>query len=131
MQDGKYRAIFSKNLKYYMDLNKKTQNDIIRDLGINKSAISTWCNGTRLPRMDKVDLLARYCGIKRSDLIEDKSDCEGAAPAIITTDESAFLAGYRSLNAAGRQEARSHMDYLCSQERYKKDIELSEDLGSA
>ena len=56
-----------------MNIHQKTQSDLINDLGFNKSAISTWCNGTRLPRMDKVDILARYFNIKRSDLIEDKS----------------------------------------------------------
>lgn len=72
MIDDKYRQIFSKNLRYYMDINSKTQNDIVRDLKINKSAISTWCNGTRLPRMDKVEALARYFGVNKSDLIEEK-----------------------------------------------------------
>lgn len=74
MSEDLYKKIFSKNLRYYMELNGKTQVDIINDLGINKSAISTWCNGTRLPRMDKVDALAKYFGISRSDLIEDKTD---------------------------------------------------------
>ena len=50
----------------------KTQIDIVRDLGINRSSISSWVRGTRLPRMDKVDLLAQYFGVKRSDLIETK-----------------------------------------------------------
>ena len=55
-------------------MNGKTQTDLINDLGFNKSAVSTWCNGTRLPRMDKVDALAKYFKINRSDLIEEKSD---------------------------------------------------------
>ncbi|HIX25271.1 MAG TPA: helix-turn-helix domain-containing protein [Candidatus Lachnoclostridium avicola] len=59
-----------------MSLNRKTQSDIINDLGYNKSAVSTWCNGTRLPRMDKVDALAKYFGINRSDLIEEKNQHE-------------------------------------------------------
>ena len=54
-------------------MNGKSQKDLITDLGFNKSAVSTWCNGTRLPRMDKVETLARYFGINRSDLIEEKS----------------------------------------------------------
>lgn len=73
MSEEDYKKIFSKNLNYFMELNEKTQMDIINDLGFNKSSVSTWCNGTRLPRMDKVDTLAKYFGIKRSDLIEDKS----------------------------------------------------------
>ena len=74
MSDEIYKKIFSKNLNHYMKINEKNQSDIINDLGFNKSAVSTWCNGTRLPRMDKVDALAKYFGISRSDLIEDKSE---------------------------------------------------------
>ncbi|WP_302410613.1 helix-turn-helix transcriptional regulator [uncultured Clostridium sp.] len=72
MSEEIYKKIFSKNLNYYMEKNQKTQSDIINDLGFNKSAVSTWCNGTRLPRMDKVEALAKYFGINRSDLIEEK-----------------------------------------------------------
>lgn len=73
MNEDKYKKIFSTNLKHYMSINNKNQIDLINDLGFNKSAVSTWCNGTRLPRMDKVDILAKYFNINRSDLIEDKS----------------------------------------------------------
>ena len=73
MPEETYKKIFSKNLNYYMGINNKTQTDLVNDLGFNKSAVSTWCNGTRLPRMDKVDTLARYFHIKRSDLIEEKT----------------------------------------------------------
>ena len=41
--DDKYKKVFSKNLNYYMNLKGKTQTDIVDDLGINKSAISSWC----------------------------------------------------------------------------------------
>lgn len=74
MSEDKYKLIFSKNLNKYLQLNGKTQVDIIHDLGFNKSAVSTWCNGTRLPRMDKIDSLAKYFGINPSDLMEDKEN---------------------------------------------------------
>ena len=74
MSEETYQKIFSKNLNYYMELNGKNQTDLINDLGFNKSAVSTWCNGTRLPRMDKVEILAHYFNINRSDLIEEKNE---------------------------------------------------------
>ena len=74
MSEESYQKIFSKNLNYYMRLNGKNQTDLINDLGFNKSAVSTWCNGTRLPRMDKVEILAHYFNIYRSDLIEEKNE---------------------------------------------------------
>ena len=70
MSEDRYKKIFSDNLKYYMELNGKTQVDIVKDLHFDKSAVSTWVLGTRLPRMDKVNALASYFHIKRSDLIE-------------------------------------------------------------
>lgn len=72
MPEETYKRIFSKNLNYYMELNGKSQSDLVNDLGFNKSAVSTWCNGSRLPRMDKVETLAQYFKINRSDLIEEK-----------------------------------------------------------
>jgi len=70
-KEKKYKKIFSKNLLYYMKFRNKTQTDIIVDLNINKSAISSWCTGTRLPRMNKIQMLAEYLNINVSDLIED------------------------------------------------------------
>lgn len=84
MSDDKYKQIFSQNLRYYMSLNNKEQIDLINDLGFNKSAVSTWCNGTRLPRMDKVNMLAEYFHINRSDLIEERSSA--------STDENGLTA---------------------------------------
>ena len=40
-----------------MAINGKTQTDLINDLDLNKSAVSTWCNGTRLPEWIKLMLL--------------------------------------------------------------------------
>lgn len=76
MSDEDYRRIFARNLSRYMELCNKKQADIINDLGINKSAVSTWINGTRMPRMDKVQALADYFGINKSDLLEDKETQE-------------------------------------------------------
>lgn len=59
MGENYYRNIFSKNLRRIMEATEKTQIDLINDLGLNKSSISTWCNGTRLPRMDKVVINSR------------------------------------------------------------------------
>lgn len=73
MSDEKEKQIFSKNLKYYMELNNKQQIDLITELGVNKSTISTWCNGTKMPRMGTIQTLADYFGIKKSQLVEERT----------------------------------------------------------
>lgn len=77
MADDEYKKIFSKNLKYYMNLNNKNQMDLINDLSLSSSTVSNWCTGLKLPRMDKVQMLADYFGILKSDLLENKSSCIG------------------------------------------------------
>lgn len=74
MADEEYKRIFSKNLRYYMEKNQKNQMDLMNDLGLSSSTVSNWCTGLKLPRMDKVQMLADYFGIMKSDLIEEKSD---------------------------------------------------------
>ena len=72
MASDDYKKIFSKNLKYYMDLNSKNQMDLMNDLRLSSSTVSNWCTGLKLPRMDKVQMLADYFKINKSDLIEEK-----------------------------------------------------------
>lgn len=74
MSEDEFKKIFSKKLKYYMNKYEKTQSDLVNDLGFNKSTVSTWINGVKIPRMDKIDALCNYFHIRRSDLLEDKDD---------------------------------------------------------
>lgn len=69
-----YKKVFAKNLSNLLARNKKTQADLVADLRLNKSTVSTWVNGTKMPRMNKIEQLANYFGVEKSDLIEDKSD---------------------------------------------------------
>ena len=68
------KNIFASNLKRYMALNGKSRKDISEALGISYYTITDWVNGKKYPRMDKVEMLAQYFGILKSDLIEDKSE---------------------------------------------------------
>ena len=73
MADDEYKKIFAKNLKHYMVASGKNQMDLMRDLGLSSSTVSNWCTGSKLPRMDKVQMLADYFHILKSDLLVEKS----------------------------------------------------------
>ena len=62
----------AKNLKRIMFMNDCSQAELSRDLGINKATISSWMNGTRIPRMDKIDLLCNYFNCMRSDIMDEE-----------------------------------------------------------
>lgn len=66
------KNVFASNLKRYMEVKGKTRNDISEALGISYFTVSDWVNGKKYPRMDKVEMLANYFGVQKSDLIEKK-----------------------------------------------------------
>ena len=76
MTTTEYGRIISKNLKRIAYESHKTQADIARDLNIKQTTLSTWMNGTRIPRMDKIDLLCHYFNCTRADIMEEHHDDE-------------------------------------------------------
>lgn len=66
------KEIFSINLKRLMEQKGISRQDLSKILGVSYFTISDWVNGKKYPRMDKVEKLATYFGILKSDLIEDK-----------------------------------------------------------
>lgn len=69
-----HKEIFAKNLKRYMALAGKSRKDVCEALGYSYFTFSDWVNGKKMPRMDKVEQLANYFGILKSDLIEEKKE---------------------------------------------------------
>lgn len=70
------KEIFSKNLRYYMEKNNIAQIDLMTKFSLSSSTVSDWCNGKKYPRIDKIEMLANYFGIEKSDLIEDRGKIE-------------------------------------------------------
>ena len=66
------KSVFAQNLKTQMSLHGKTRKDIADALDLSYYTVSDWVNGKKYPRMDKVERLAQYFGILKSDLIEEK-----------------------------------------------------------
>ncbi|MDD6275492.1 MAG: helix-turn-helix transcriptional regulator [Clostridia bacterium] len=67
------KNIFASNLKRYMALQGKSRRDVCEALGFSYYTFSDWVNGKKYPRMDKVEMLANYFGVLKSDLIEDNA----------------------------------------------------------
>ncbi len=67
---------FASRLKYYLMLNNKTQSDLVNDLRYEKSTVSNWCSGTRVPKIDTIIDIANYLHVNVGDLIEDNRNDE-------------------------------------------------------
>lgn len=72
MTDDEQKKIFSKNLNHYIEKTQKTQKEIADAIEVSPQTFNTWCQGIAIPRMGKVQRLADYFNIGKSDLIDDK-----------------------------------------------------------
>lgn len=68
------KEIFSQNLKYYMYKYNVDRNTLCDTLGLKYMTVSDWINAKTYPRIDKIEILANYFNIRKSDLVEKQTD---------------------------------------------------------
>lgn len=68
------KEIMAANIKKYMRRKGVNAAQVCADLGIKKNTFSCWVNATAYPRIDKIELLANYFLVKKSDLVENKEE---------------------------------------------------------
>ena len=66
------KEVFAKNLRYYMESKGKTQRELAEIVGVSAPTMNEWLKAKKYPRIDKIEILADYFGILKSDLIEEK-----------------------------------------------------------
>jgi transcriptional regulator with XRE-family HTH domain len=67
-------SIIANNLVRLLKDKNRTQLELAEYLGVTQATISNWCNGIKMPRMDKIDLICEFFNIKRSDLMDNSPD---------------------------------------------------------
>lgn len=68
------KQIMAKNIQKYLNRKGVSQTDMAKDLGFPEMTVSNWLNAKTYPRPDKIQLMADYFNIRRSDLIEESED---------------------------------------------------------
>jgi len=67
------KRIIAENIQHFMDKYGKTRKDLCNDLGIKYTTLAGWLSAEKYPRIDKIELMANYFKISKSDLIEKKN----------------------------------------------------------
>ena len=67
------KEVFASNLQRYMNAFGKNQKEIAEIVGVSAPTVNEWIKAKKYPRIDKIEILADYFGILKSDLIEDKT----------------------------------------------------------
>lgn len=109
MTDEEQKRIFAKNLNWYISLNQKQQKEVADDLGINPTTLNMWCKGNAMPNVGKIQKLADYFRVGKSDLTDEKEtdeDMEFADTVVkIAMSDKRFakiVVGYSKLPAADK-----------------------------
>lgn len=68
------KETMAKNLRYYIERSGKDRRELSEIWGFPYSTVTEWINGRKYPRIDRIEVMAEYFGILKSDLIEEKTD---------------------------------------------------------
>lgn len=74
MNSDESKRIMAKNIKRYMELKGVTNQQLCDALGFKYTTFMDWIKGVTYPRIGKVEAMANYFGILKSDLIEEKTE---------------------------------------------------------
>lgn len=68
------KETFAKNLKYYMEKKDINQKELAEIVGVSAPTVFNWLQALKYPRIDKIEIMANYFGILKSDLIEERTE---------------------------------------------------------
>lgn len=94
------KEILSRNLNKYIAMSGKDRRELAEIWGFPYSTVSEWVNGRKYPRIDRIEIMADYFGIQKSDLIEERTTEEIKESVIddgLTDDQRTLIDFARSL----------------------------------
>ena len=114
------KKIMSKNIQYYMDKHHKSRSEMCDALGVKYTTFTDWVKGNTYPRIDKIELMANYFGIPKSDLVEDHSS-RSHLTQCQTKDEETLVLSYRELNDINKKSV-AYTNNLLSTQRMEDEL---------
>ena len=101
MGNSNNKQIMAENIQYYMKLKGKTRQQVCNSIGVKYTTFTDWVKGNAYPRIDKIELMADYFGISKSDLVEEK---------YISSKFPKIIDYYNQLNDFGKREATKRVE---------------------
>lgn len=77
------KEIMAQNIQRLMEKHCKDRNDICRDLGFKYTTFTDWINGNTYPRIDKIELMANYFNVSKSELVEAYTDSHQSQAVVV------------------------------------------------
>lgn len=122
----KINRIIAKNLASLLRNKNRTQLELAEYLGVTQATVSNWCNGVKMPRMDKIDKICDFFDVKRSALMSASPELDEAERIdslfIKKYGQDSFdlVAKYQILDQEDRIRINERVDMLLEDDKYKK-----------
>lgn len=100
------RAIMASNIRRLLILKNTTQKDMCDILNIPDSTVSSWMQEKSYPRIDRIEKLAKYFGVKKSALVEEYNPLDKN----YLIDE--IERNYHKLTPNGQQKLKDYLNDL-------------------
>ena len=69
MASSEGKAIMGRNIKRLIKQREITAARLAEIVGVSTATISDWSNGKTYPRIDKIEAMADYFGVSKSDIV--------------------------------------------------------------
>ena len=91
------KEVLAENLAYYLRRSGKDQKEVAEAVGVAPSTFNEWMKAKKYPRIDRIEMLANYFGIVKSDLIEAREENNSPAEPQLTEGEKKMLELFRRI----------------------------------
>lgn len=111
------KRIFGNNLSNILDAKGITQVELANEIKVATSSVSYWCNGEKMPRMDKIEMIAEFLCVTKSDLLEERVTRQS-----VPSDDDiqfALFGGKDEITAKMYEEVKNFAAFLKQREGYK------------
>ena len=111
------KEVMAQNIRNLMNQNDVKPKDVCDTLKIQMPTFSDWINAKTYPRIDKIELLANYFGVNKSDLVEEQN-VSGSADSNI---KAALWGGDKDLSQedmdAWWEDGRAYAEFKTQQRK--------------
>lgn len=85
------KETMARNLQFYIKRSGKSQKELAEMVGVASSTFNDWVKGKKYPRIDKIEMLANFFRIQKSDLIEEKDSSVAPLDVVSVTEGERLL----------------------------------------
>lgn len=95
--------IFAGNLTRLLSQHDITQLALANRMDVAPSTVSSWCNGEKMPRMNRIEWMAQFFGVPKSSLLEPYAPQRAD---VLDQVDIAFYGDYKELTEDDKQTIR-------------------------